>query len=156
MKVSSIAKLLNIRQPSVVNKLHRLNEENFVEYSKENIAIRITVKGEQIARHMIRNTRLLEILMRDSLRIAIDGMWYRVSLESSECLESFSSRQQFANDIGRHTNDISLSQDKISCDKIIESHTQDSELNDTNDTNDILHYVAENIRRWRWVKEPFS
>ena len=72
VKVSSIAKLLNIRQPSVVNMLHKLNEENFVEYSKENIAIRITPKGELIARQMIRNTRLLEILMRDGLRIAID------------------------------------------------------------------------------------
>jgi DtxR family Mn-dependent transcriptional regulator len=72
VKVSSIAKMLNIRQPSVVNMLHKLNEENFVEYSKENIAIMITAKGEQIARQMIRNTRLLEILMRDSLRIAID------------------------------------------------------------------------------------
>lgn len=72
VKVSSIAKLLNIRQPSVVSMLHKLNDENFVEYSKENISIRITAKGEQIARHMIRNTRLLEILMRDSLRIAID------------------------------------------------------------------------------------
>jgi DtxR family Mn-dependent transcriptional regulator len=72
VKVSSIAKLLNIRQPSVVSMLHKLNDENFVEYSKENILIRMTTKGEQIARHMIRNTRLLEILMRDSLRIAID------------------------------------------------------------------------------------
>ena len=72
VKVSSIAKLLNIRQPSVVSMLHKLNDESFVEYSKENISIKITAKGEQIARHMIRNTRLLEILMRDSLRIAID------------------------------------------------------------------------------------
>jgi len=72
VKVSSIAKLLNIRQPSVVSMLHKLNDENLVEYSKENILIRMTTKGEQIARHMIRNTRLLEILMRDSLRIAID------------------------------------------------------------------------------------
>ena len=72
VKVSSIAKLLNISQPSVVNMLHKLNDENFVEYSKENVSIKITAKGEQIARQMIRNTRLLEILMRDSLRIAID------------------------------------------------------------------------------------
>jgi DtxR family Mn-dependent transcriptional regulator len=72
VKVSSIAKLLNISQPSVVNMLHKLNDENFVEYSKENISIKITAKGELVARHMIRNTRLLEILMRDSLRIAID------------------------------------------------------------------------------------
>ena len=72
VKISSIAKLLNIRQPSVVNMLHKLNEEDFVVYSKENIPIRTTSNGEQIARQMIRNTRLLEILMRDSLRIAID------------------------------------------------------------------------------------
>lgn len=72
VKVSSIAKLLNIRQPSVVNMLHKLNEENFVDYSKENNSIRITIRGEQVARRMIRNTRLLEILMRDSLRIDID------------------------------------------------------------------------------------
>ena len=72
VKVSSIAKLLNIRQPSVVNMLHKLNEEDFVDYRKENNSIRITTRGEQVARRMIRNTRLLEILMRDSLRIAID------------------------------------------------------------------------------------
>ena len=63
---------VNIRQPSVVNMLHKLNEEDFVVYSKENIPIRTTSNGEQIARQMIRNTRLLEILMRDNLRIAID------------------------------------------------------------------------------------
>jgi DtxR family transcriptional regulator, Mn-dependent transcriptional regulator len=72
VKVSSIAKLLNIKQPSVVSMLHKLDEDNFVEYSKESISIRITPKGEQIARQMIRNTRLLEILMKDSLRIDID------------------------------------------------------------------------------------
>lgn len=53
VKISSIAKLLNIRQPSVVNMLHKLNEEDFVVYSKENIPIRTTSKGEQIARQMI-------------------------------------------------------------------------------------------------------
>jgi DtxR family Mn-dependent transcriptional regulator len=72
VKVSSIAKLLNIKQPSVVNMLHKLNDEDFVDYSKANISIRITPKGRQIARKMIRNTRLLEILMKDSLRIDID------------------------------------------------------------------------------------
>ena len=72
VKISSIAKLLNIRQPSVVSMLHKLNEEDLVEYSKENNSIKITSEGERIARRMIRNTRLLEILMRDSLKIAID------------------------------------------------------------------------------------
>jgi DtxR family transcriptional regulator, Mn-dependent transcriptional regulator len=54
VKVSSIAKLLNISQLSVVNMLHKLNGESFVEYSRENISIKITAKGEQIAREMIR------------------------------------------------------------------------------------------------------
>jgi DtxR family Mn-dependent transcriptional regulator len=56
-KVSSIAKLLNIRQHSVVNMLHKLNEENFLDYSKENNSIRITIREMQIASRMIRNTR---------------------------------------------------------------------------------------------------
>ena len=34
VKVSSIAKLLNVKQPSVVQMLHKLNEANLVEYSK--------------------------------------------------------------------------------------------------------------------------
>ena len=41
-------------------------------WNTANISIRITPKGEQIAKQMKRNTRLLEILMRDSLRIDID------------------------------------------------------------------------------------
>ncbi|MDQ3977034.1 MAG: ArsR family transcriptional regulator, partial [Thermoproteota archaeon] len=34
VKVSSIAKLLNVKQPSVVQMLHKLNEANLVEYGK--------------------------------------------------------------------------------------------------------------------------
>ena len=33
VRVSSIAKLLNVKQPSVVQMLHKLNEANLVEYS---------------------------------------------------------------------------------------------------------------------------
>ncbi len=32
VRVSSIAKLLNVKQPSVVQMLHKLNEANLVEY----------------------------------------------------------------------------------------------------------------------------
>ena len=34
VKVSSIARLLNVKQPSVVQMLHKLNEDNLVEYTK--------------------------------------------------------------------------------------------------------------------------
>jgi DtxR family Mn-dependent transcriptional regulator len=71
VKVSSIAKLLNVKQPSVVQMLRKLDEANLVEYSKGNM-VRMTTEGERIGKQMIRNTRLLEVLMRDSLKIEID------------------------------------------------------------------------------------
>lgn len=71
VKVSSIAKLLNVKQPSVVQMLRKLDEANLVEYSKGNM-VRMTTEGERIGKQMIRNTRLLEVLMRDSLKIDID------------------------------------------------------------------------------------
>jgi DtxR family transcriptional regulator, Mn-dependent transcriptional regulator len=70
-KVSSIAKLLNIRQPSVVEMLRRLNESKLVEYEKGSI-VRITPGGKNIGRQMIRNTRLLEVMMKYALKIEID------------------------------------------------------------------------------------
>jgi len=36
VKVSSIAKILNVTQPSVVQMLHKLNDSNLVEYKKGN------------------------------------------------------------------------------------------------------------------------
>jgi DtxR family transcriptional regulator, Mn-dependent transcriptional regulator len=72
VKVSSIAKLLNIKQPSVVQMLHRLNEDNLVEYTKGRNLVKMTSSGEKIGKQMIRNTRLLEALMRDALKIEID------------------------------------------------------------------------------------
>ena len=71
VKVSSIAKLLNVKQPSVVQMLRKLDEANLVEYSRGNM-VRMTSEGERIGKQMIRNTRLLEVLMRDSLKIEID------------------------------------------------------------------------------------
>jgi DtxR family Mn-dependent transcriptional regulator len=71
VKVSSIAKMLNVKQPSVVQMLRKLDEANLVEYSKGNM-VKMTSEGERIGKQMIRNTRLLEVLMRDSLKIDID------------------------------------------------------------------------------------
>ena len=71
VKVSSIAKLLNIKQPSVVQMLHKLNKSNLVYYNKGNV-VEMTDKGESIGKQMIRNTRLLEVMMKDALKIEID------------------------------------------------------------------------------------
>src|ERR671923_2497359 len=61
-KVSSIAKLLNVTQPSVVQMLRKLHNSKLVNYTKTSIDM--TYDGEKIARQIIRNARLLEVLMR--------------------------------------------------------------------------------------------
>ena len=70
VKVSSIAKLLNVTQPSVVQMLRKLNRSQFVRYSKG--SVEMTTKGEHIGKKMMRNTRLLEVLMKDALKIEVD------------------------------------------------------------------------------------
>ena len=51
--------------------LHKLNNDNLVNYKKGNV-VEMTAKGERVGKQMIRNTRLLEVMMRDSLKIEID------------------------------------------------------------------------------------
>jgi DtxR family Mn-dependent transcriptional regulator len=72
VKVSSIAKILNVRQPSVVQMLHKLNDANLVDYEKGNAEMNLTAEGEKIGEQMIRNTRLLEVMMKEALKIKID------------------------------------------------------------------------------------
>ena len=72
VKVSSIAKLLSISQPSVVQMLRKLNEGNLVEYRGGKNVVGLTTGGQRIGKQMIRNTRLLEVMMKDALKIEID------------------------------------------------------------------------------------
>jgi DtxR family Mn-dependent transcriptional regulator len=70
VKISTIAKMLNIRQPSVVQMLKKLNLKNLVNYNKA--GVRLTEEGERIGASMMRNSRLLEVLMDSALKVAID------------------------------------------------------------------------------------
>jgi len=70
IKINTIAKILNIRQPSVVQMLKKLNEQNLVNYSKAGVTL--TQDGERIGSNMMRNSRLLEVLMDSALKVAID------------------------------------------------------------------------------------
>ena len=70
VKISTIAKMLNVRQPSVVQMLKKLNEQNLVNYNKA--GVRLTEEGEKIGASMMRNSRLLEVLMDSALKIEID------------------------------------------------------------------------------------
>jgi len=70
VKISTIAKMLNVRQPSVVQMLKKLNEKNLVNYNKAGVVL--TQDGERIGSSMMRNSRLLEVLMDSALKVAID------------------------------------------------------------------------------------
>ena len=70
LKISSIAQLLNISQPSVVQMLQKLDSLNLVRYTPGEV--QITPEGESVGKQMVRTTRLLEVLMKDALKIDID------------------------------------------------------------------------------------
>ena len=70
VKISTIAKMLNIRQPSVVQMLKKLNTQNLVMYSKA--GVKLTESGQSIGASMMRNSRLLEVLMETALKVEID------------------------------------------------------------------------------------
>ena len=70
VKISVIAKMLNVRQPSVVQMLKKLNEKELVEYNKAGVFL--TETGEKIGSSMMRNSRLLEVLMDSVLKVEVD------------------------------------------------------------------------------------
>ena len=70
VKISTIAKMLNVRQPSVVQMLKKLNEQKLVNYNKAGVTL--TQEGEMIGASMMRNSRLLEVLMDSALKIDIN------------------------------------------------------------------------------------
>jgi len=62
--------MLNIRQPSVVQMLKKLNTQNLVQYNKA--GVKLTEEGKTIGASMMRNSRLLEVLMESALKVEID------------------------------------------------------------------------------------
>jgi DtxR family Mn-dependent transcriptional regulator len=89
VKISTIAKRLNVRQPSVVQMLKKLAERELVKYNKAGVSL--TESGENIAASMIRNSRLLEVLMDSALKIDIDeemvcGVEHHMSKQFTDAL----------------------------------------------------------------------
>jgi len=70
VKISTIAKMLNVRQPSVVQMLKKLNTKNLVNYNKA--GVKLTEEGQKVGASMMRNSRLLEVLMESALKVEID------------------------------------------------------------------------------------
>ena len=89
VKISVIAKMLNVRQPSVVQMLKKLNEKELVEYNKAGVFL--TKTGEKIGSSMMRNSRLLEVLMDSALKIVVDeemvcGIEHHMNMQFTDAL----------------------------------------------------------------------
>ena len=70
VKISNIAKMLNVRQPSVVQMLKKLHAKNLVTYNKA--GVKLSDEGQKIGSSMMRNSRLLEVLMDSALKVDIN------------------------------------------------------------------------------------
>ena len=91
IKVSTVANLLRIRQPSVVQMMKRIDKMGYVQYKK--FDIKMTDKGEKIGASIVRKSRLLEVLMVNHLKVKSDekivcGMEHHMNDEFTNSLSS--------------------------------------------------------------------
>lgn len=91
IRVSTIANLLRIRQPSVVQMMKKLADMGLVKYNRLNI--QMTKEGEKTGANIVRKSRLLEVLMANYLKIKPDekivcGMEHHMSDEFTNSLAS--------------------------------------------------------------------
>ncbi len=75
VKISVIAKMLNVRQPSVVQMLKKLNQKELVEYNKAGVTL----------------TETLEVLMDSALKVEIDeemvcGIEHHMNIQFTDAL----------------------------------------------------------------------
>jgi len=89
VKISTIAKKLNVRQPSVVQMLKKLNGQQLVEYNKAGVSL--TEGGEKVGSSMMRNSRLLEVLMDSALKVEVDeemvcGIEHHMNMQFTDAL----------------------------------------------------------------------
>ena len=69
-RINSIAKMLNITEPSVIQMLKKLSGQDLVVYNKS--FIKLTESGQQVGTTMMRNSRLMEVMMESALKVEID------------------------------------------------------------------------------------
>ena len=91
IRVSTIANLLRIRQPSVVQMMKKIDKMGYVQYNKFDIDL--TEKGERLGANIVRKSRLLEVLMVNHLKVNPDeeiicGMEHHMNDEFTKSLSS--------------------------------------------------------------------
>jgi DtxR family Mn-dependent transcriptional regulator len=92
-KINEVAGELRISPPSTVEMLKKMAKQGLVDYrTREGISL--TEKGRGIARQVIRNHRLAELLLRDILEVGIDeeaicGFEHHISEEIADAVCSY-------------------------------------------------------------------
>lgn len=89
-KISWVAKQLNVAPPSVVEMFKKLQERGLVIYHPYN-GVRLSESGRIIARHVVRNHRLVEFLMNQTLGMDVDedivcGIEHHMTVEFTDAL----------------------------------------------------------------------
>ena len=69
-KVGSKPVVVHGGGPQIEQMLKKLNEKELVEYNKAGVTL--TESGENVGSNMMRNSRLLEVLMDSALKVEID------------------------------------------------------------------------------------
>ena len=81
--------MLHVRHPSVVQMLKKLAGKDLVNYNKAGVTL--TDGGEKTGSTMMRNSRLLEVLMDNALKVEIDeemvcGMEHHMNKQFTDAL----------------------------------------------------------------------
>ena len=89
-RISSIARLLKVSPPSVVDMVRELSSHGYLTYISRR-GVKLTEKGGEVGKRMIRNTRLVEVLMKERLRLQVDeriacGIEHHMTDEFSDAL----------------------------------------------------------------------
>ena len=87
-KIDWVAKRLNIMPPSVVEMFRKLEKQGFVKYYSHK-GVQLLESGRDIAKRIVRNHRLIELLMKKTLNIDID--------EDNVCGTEHHMNEEFAN-----------------------------------------------------------
>lgn len=79
-KITEVAESLGVTPPSAVEMLKKIEKEGLVNY-KARTGVSLTKSGRKLARRIVRNHRLAELLLTDILRVDIND----ASHESVAC-----------------------------------------------------------------------
>ncbi len=70
-RINEVAEGLGISPPSAVQMLQKMERDGLVKYEVR-VGVALTSKGRNLARNVIRNHRLAELLLKDILGINVD------------------------------------------------------------------------------------